>query len=73
MVFFTTYYYYYFSRRKKKKKKKKKAPGAVDNGSGTVGMIEMARVLSQSQVEFENTIRICVWTGEEQVFFFLFL
>jgi len=43
-----------------------RAPGAVDNGSGTVGMLEMARVLAASNLSFYNTIRICVWTGEEQ-------
>lgn len=43
-----------------------RAPGAVDNGSGTVAMLEMARVLTQSGLRFANTIRLCVWTGEEQ-------
>jgi len=43
-----------------------RAPGGVDNGSGTAGMLEMARVISKNNIRFSNTVRICVWTGEEQ-------
>ena len=43
-----------------------RAPGAVDNGSGSAGMIEMARIVAASGVRFSNTIRFCVWSGEEQ-------
>ena len=43
-----------------------RAPGAVDNGSGTAGMVEMARVLAMSGVRFSNTVRFCLWSGEEQ-------
>jgi len=41
-----------------------RAPGADDNGSGTVAVIEAARLFSDRQ--FEKTIKFCLWTGEEQ-------
>jgi hypothetical protein len=40
------------------------APGADDNASGTVAMIEAARVMKN--YNFENTIRFCAWNAEEQ-------
>ncbi len=40
------------------------APGANDDGSGTVAVIELARVLSKSQ--FPVTIIFTVFSGEEQ-------
>jgi hypothetical protein len=40
------------------------APGADDNGSGAVAVIEMARLLAG--VPFEKTLKFCLWTGEEQ-------
>ncbi|MCP4631729.1 MAG: M20/M25/M40 family metallo-hydrolase, partial [candidate division Zixibacteria bacterium] len=41
-----------------------RAPGADDNGSGTVAVIESARIFAG--VEFTKTIKFCLWTGEEQ-------
>jgi len=38
-------------------------PGADDNASGTAGIIEMARILSQ--YEFERSIIYCAWAAEE--------
>jgi photosystem II stability/assembly factor-like uncharacterized protein len=40
------------------------APGADDNGSGTIGVIEAARLMANHQ--FERTIKFCLWSGEEQ-------
>jgi len=40
------------------------APGADDNGSGSVGVIEAARIFSG--IDFGKTIKFCLWTGEEQ-------
>jgi photosystem II stability/assembly factor-like uncharacterized protein len=40
------------------------APGADDNGSGTVAVIEAARIFAPHN--FEKTIKFCLWTGEEQ-------
>ncbi|MFO7863976.1 MAG: M28 family peptidase [Salinivirgaceae bacterium] len=39
------------------------APGADDNASGTAGVIEIARILSQMQ--FNYSIVYCAWTAEE--------
>ncbi|MBL7009279.1 MAG: M28 family peptidase, partial [Planctomycetes bacterium] len=39
------------------------APGADDDGSGTAGVIEIARILSQQ--DFAYTIRFCAFSGEE--------
>ncbi|MCP4580257.1 MAG: M20/M25/M40 family metallo-hydrolase [candidate division Zixibacteria bacterium] len=41
-----------------------RAPGADDNGSGTVAVIEAARIYAD--VLFEKTVKFCLWTGEEQ-------
>jgi photosystem II stability/assembly factor-like uncharacterized protein len=41
-----------------------RAPGADDNGSGTIGVVEAARIMSNHQ--FERTIKFCLWSGEEQ-------
>lgn len=40
------------------------APGAEDNGSGTVSVLEAARILSQYQTDL--TVRFIAFTGEEQ-------
>jgi len=40
------------------------APGADDNGSGSIAVLEAARVFAQ--YDFEKTIKFCLWTGEEQ-------
>jgi len=39
------------------------APGADDNASGTAGILEIARILSQ--YEFKRSIIYCAWSGEE--------
>ena len=41
-----------------------RAPGSDDNGSGTTGVIEAARIFAG--IPFEKTIKFCLWTGEEQ-------
>ena len=40
------------------------APGADDNGSGSVGTLIAADILSQYQ--WSCTLRFAFWTGEEQ-------
>lgn len=40
------------------------APGANDDGSGTVTIMELARVMSQ--LEFDHTLMFVAFTGEEQ-------
>jgi len=39
------------------------APGADDNASGTAGILEIARILSQ--YDFKRSIVYCAWSGEE--------
>jgi carboxypeptidase Q len=42
------------------------ATGATDNGAGTVVAMEAMRILSALQVKPRRTIRVGLWTGEEQ-------
>jgi len=43
--------------------------GATDNGAGTVVAMEVMRILNALQVKPRRTIRIGLWTGEEQGLF----
>ncbi len=43
--------------------------GATDNGAGTVVAMEVMRILNTLQVKPRRTIRIALWTGEEQGLF----
>jgi len=45
------------------------ATGATDNGAGTVVAMEVMRILNSLQVKPRRTIRIGLWTGEEQGLF----
>lgn len=40
--------------------------GAVDNGAGSAVMMEAMRILKQSGVKLRRTVRLGLWTGEEQ-------
>jgi len=40
--------------------------GATDNGAGTVVAMEVMRILTTLQVKPRRTIRVGLWTGEEQ-------
>ncbi len=42
------------------------ATGATDNGAGTVVAMEVMRILNSLHVQPRRTIRIGLWTGEEQ-------
>ncbi|HXH05162.1 MAG TPA: M20/M25/M40 family metallo-hydrolase [Vicinamibacterales bacterium] len=42
------------------------APGANDDGSGTVLVMELARVFAQSGVDFDATLVFAAFAGEEQ-------
>jgi len=42
------------------------ATGATDNGAGTVVAMEVMRILNALQVRPRRTIRVGLWTGEEQ-------
>jgi len=43
-----------------------RAPGANDDGSGTAGLIELARILGTSGLTFPYTLRLISFSGEEQ-------
>jgi hypothetical protein len=43
--------------------------GATDNAAGTAVMLEAMRILKQSGVPLRRTVRIGLWTGEEQGIF----
>ncbi|MFY9675711.1 MAG: M20/M25/M40 family metallo-hydrolase [Terriglobales bacterium] len=43
--------------------------GATDNGAGTVVAMEVMRILNALHVKPRRTIRIALWTGEEQGLF----
>jgi carboxypeptidase Q len=45
------------------------ATGATDNGAGSVVAMEVMRILNALQVKPRRTIRIGLWTGEEQGLF----
>src|SRR6201987_3804372 len=40
--------------------------GATDNGAGTIVAMEVMRILSALKVQPRRTIRVALWTGEEQ-------
>lgn len=40
--------------------------GSVDNGAGSAVMLEAMRILRQSGVRMRRTVRMALWTGEEQ-------
>jgi Zn-dependent M28 family amino/carboxypeptidase len=40
--------------------------GATDNAAGSAVMLEALRILKQSGVKLRRTVRIGLWTGEEQ-------
>jgi hypothetical protein len=42
------------------------ATGATDNGAGTVVAMEVMRILTSLKVQPRRTIRVGLWTGEEQ-------
>lgn len=40
--------------------------GADDNGSGSVGVMSLARAFAENPVKPKRTIVFCLWTGEEE-------
>lgn len=40
--------------------------GATDNGAGTIVAMEVMRILNALKVQARRTIRVALWTGEEQ-------
>lgn len=40
--------------------------GATDNGAGSAVMMEAMRILSASKLKMRRTVRLALWTGEEE-------
>ena len=40
--------------------------GTTDNGAGSAVMIEVTRILTSLQLKMDRTVRIALWSGEEQ-------
>src|SRR4029078_569755 len=43
--------------------------GATDNGTGSAVMLEVMRILKALNLQLERTVRIALWSGEEQGLF----
>lgn len=43
-----------------------RAPGADDDGSGTVSILGIARTIARRRVQFESNVQLCLFAGEEQ-------
>jgi len=43
-----------------------RSPGADDNGSGSASVLEFAKLVASSSAFFGKTVRLCLFTGEEQ-------
>ncbi|VDB87359.1 unnamed protein product [Peniophora sp. CBMAI 1063] len=43
-----------------------RAPGADDNGSGTVGVLSIARLIASKGIAFESNVELALFAGEEQ-------
>lgn len=43
-----------------------RAPGADDNASGSASVLEFARVIHETGASFGKTLKLCLFTGEEQ-------
>eukprot|EP01043_Picozoa_sp_COSAG02_P054699 COSAG02_NODE_6233_length_3709_cov_65.198892_4_plen_346_part_00 len=43
-----------------------RAPGADDNASGSASVLEFARVIAETGASFRKTLKLCLFTGEEQ-------
>ena len=43
-----------------------RAPGGDDDGSGTVGLLSVARAIGQRKIEFERNVQFVAFAGEEQ-------
>jgi Zn-dependent M28 family amino/carboxypeptidase len=59
---------HYDSRSEDSSSKTNRAPGADDNGSGTSAMLELARIVNSTSVDFglERGLKLCFFSGEEQ-------
>jgi Zn-dependent M28 family amino/carboxypeptidase len=57
---------HYDSRMEHLDDSQSRAPGAVDNASGMSVLLELSRIIASSRLQFENTIQLVFFSGEEQ-------
>lgn len=57
---------HYDSRGRSSSSPTERAPGANDDGSGSSLLLELATVISDSNVQFEHTVHFHFYCGEEQ-------
>jgi len=57
---------HYDSRGTQNSSPTQRAPGADDNGSGSASVLELARVIHETGATFRHTLKLCLFTGEEQ-------
>jgi hypothetical protein len=43
-----------------------RAPGANDDGSGTVALLSIARTIKRRGIKFRSAVEFCAFAGEEQ-------
>lgn len=46
-----------------------RAPGGNDDGSGTVGILSIARTIARKRLRFWNNVELALFAGEEQGLF----
>lgn len=57
---------HYDSRGTQRNSPTQRAPGADDNGSGSAALVELARLIHKNKVTFAHTLKLMLFTGEEQ-------
>lgn len=57
---------HYDSRGTDRTSPTQRAPGADDNGSGSSALVELARLIHENKMTFAHTIKLMLFTGEEQ-------
>ena len=43
-----------------------RAPGGDDDGSGTTGILSIARTIARKRIKFHANVELCTFAGEEQ-------
>ena len=43
-----------------------RAPGGDDDGSGTTGVLSIARTIGRRNIQFKKNVELCFFAGEEQ-------